>query len=172
MRILNTGNLFVADPYNDNHIRLFREFEESNNIQKSFTSYLEEIKIFNQKRGIQSKEVYNMLQSSENEINYVVFTMANGIINDSCFIRGERDRKICELYFAPLNKKSRPLLKELCNYVFNRLGMEQIYVSVNSYDKSLKSNLELRGFENIGKVNGQLTFLIGKEDVKEVGRVR
>ena len=164
---MNTKNLFIADPYNDNHIRLFKEFEETNNLRKTITSYLNDIR-----STYTDKDKYDAEQKQLNETKYVVFSMENNAIKDSCFIRGERDIKICELYFSPLKEKNRQLLKDASNYALNRLGMEQIFVLISPNDKNMKINLESRGFENIGNVNGQLTFIKEKEDKKEVGRVK
>lgn len=162
---MNTKNLFFADPYNDNHVKLFNEFEESNKIKNNITSYLNEI------RTLYSKEKYQKLLNEQNETYEIVFSLENDKIKDSCYIRKERDRKICELYFAPLNTtKNRQLLTDVSNYVLDRLGMEQIFVSISPLDKNLQLNLEAKGFENIGTVNGDLTFI--KENKKEVRRVR
>ena len=171
MRELHTESLYIADPYNESHIKLFEEFEEKNGVEKTTTKAWESL------RARFSEEQYKEFQKVQNEITQTVFTMEKDVVKDSCFIRGEQDIKTCELIFAPLKDepKSRPLVGIASNYALNTLGMEQIYVSIDPNDKHLKNCLETKGFEDIGAIeentNSKLTFIKLKEDIKEASRV-
>ncbi len=167
---MSVENLLIANPYNDNHMKLFDKFEKINHLSEKNTSYTSFMKSI---RLAYSEEDYQKIQWKKNEIYQIVFSMEKNQIKDSCYIREERDRKICELYFAPLNtEKNRQILTDVSNYVLDKLGMEQVFVSISPLDSKLKSSLELKGFENIGIVNGELKFIKGKEEKLEMGRVR
>ncbi len=166
--MLNTERLYIANPYDDDNIELYEEFEKKNEITTKTSTYLKEIRV------AYSKEMYESLEKSKNEINQNLYIMKDSKIIDSCYIKAEKDRKVCELFFAPLKiePKNRTLLSTVSNYVFNILGMEEIFISIDTQDKNLKSNLEVKGFENLGEVNGKLTYLKEKEEIREMKRAR
>lgn len=168
---MHTESLYIADPYNESHIKMFQEFEEKNQVEKTTSETLESLRDkFDEKK-------YKEIQKYQNEILQTIFTMEQDEIKDSCFIRGEKDIKTCELIFAPLKEepRSRTLVGLASNYALNNLGMEQIFVSINPNDKYLKHSLESKGFEDIGAIeensNSKLTFIKVKEDTKEASRV-
>ncbi|MBQ8131361.1 MAG: hypothetical protein IJ193_02600 [Bacilli bacterium] len=168
---MHTESLFIADPYNESHIKMFAEFEERNGVEKTTTEAWESL------RAKFSEEQYKEFQKVQNEIMQTIFTMENDSVKDSCFIRGEQDIKTCELIFAPLKEepRGRQLVGIASNYALNTLGMEQIYVSINPNDKNLRNSLISKGFEDIGTIeensSSKLTFIKLKEDMKEASRV-
>lgn len=166
--MLNTERLYIANPYDDSNIELYEEFENKNEITTKTSTNLKEIRV------AYSKEMYESLEKNRNEINQYLYIMNDSSIIDSCFIKGEKDRKVCELFFAPLKiePKNRTLLTSVSNYVFNVLGMEEIFISIDNKEKNLKTNLESKGFENLGEVNGKMTYLKEKEETKEMKRAK
>lgn len=164
---MNTKNLFIADPFNDEHIQLFKEFEKDND-KKPVTTYLTGIR-----KAYDSKEVFKKVENANNELNVIVFTMANNQMKDYCYIKGEKDRKVCELFFAQSNsnQSSRPIMERVSNYVLDIMGMEQVYVSLTKDEKKLYSQLINHGYEDIGEVNGKITFIKEKEDIYEMSKV-
>ena len=98
---MHTESLFIADPYNESHIKMFAEFEERNGVEKTTTEAWESL------RAKFSEEQYKEFQKVQNEIMQTIFTMENDSVKDSCFIRGEQDIKTCELIFAPLKEEPR-----------------------------------------------------------------
>lgn len=172
MNSLNTERFFIADPYNETHINLFDEFEKKNQITTKTSTYLNEIKTK------YTKEEYEIAKKSKNEIEQSLFLLENNTteepnIIDSCHIMGEKDRKICYIYFAPLqnNYKSRRLVSLATDYIFNSLGMEEVFVSAQTEDKRLTTNLEQAGYSSLGEENNVCTYLKEKEDIKTKGRL-
>ncbi len=166
---MNTNNILVADPFNEEHIKLFNDFEINNfNNKMPVTTYLTEIK-----KAYDNKSIYNELQNKSNELNIIVFEMNEKQIKDYCYIKGEKDRKVCELFFAHLNspKTNRTFLQKVSNYVLDILGMELVNVSINQEDKTLYSQLKSNGYEDIGEVNGKTTFIKEKEEIYENSKV-
>lgn len=165
---MNTKNLFIADPFNDEHIKLFEEFESINNDKKPVSTYLTGIR-----KAYDSKESFKKVENANNELNVIAFTMSDNKMKDYCYIKGEKDRKVCELFFAQLNsnQNTRPIMQKVSNYVLDIMGMEQVYVSLTRDEKKLYSQLTNNGYEDIGEVNGKVTFIKEKEDVYEMSKV-
>lgn len=162
---MSTEKLFIIDPYNDEHLKLFDEFEKENNIPTKTSTYFKELR-----KKITRKE-YEHQQKTSNEINQNLFFQHKDL-KDSCAIQGERDIKLCNLSFAKLKKniKNRPLLPLAIDYAFTVLAMEDIFITISTQDKNLKLNLEHSGFENLGEENGKITYLKEKENIKSIGR--
>lgn len=165
---MNTKNLFIADPFNDEHIKLFEEFESINNDKKPVSTYLTGIR-----KAYDSKESFKKVENANNELNVIAFTMSDNKMKDYCYIKGEKDRKVCELFFAQLNsnQNTRPIMQKVSNYVLDIMGMEQVYVSLTRDEKKLYSQLTSHGYEDIGEVNGKITFIKEKEDIYEMSKV-
>lgn len=165
---MNTKNLFIADPFNDEHIKLFEEFESVNNTKKPVITYLTGIR-----KAYDNKESFNKIENINNELNIITFTMDDNKMKDYCYIKGEKDRKVCELFFAQLNSNpnSRPIMKKVSDYVLNKMGMELVNVSLTADERKLYSQLTSNGYEDIGEVNGKITLIKEKEDVYEMSKV-
>lgn len=166
---MNTNNIFVADPFNEKHIKLFDEFENINNkLKKPVTTYLTGIR----KAYCDKNSFYN-IQKDSNEINVIAFMQKEHKMQDYCYIKCEKDRKVCELFFAHLKspKQVRPIMQKISDYVLNTMGMELISISISDDEKYLYSQLKNYGFEDIGEVNGKLTLIKEKEDIYEMSKV-
>lgn len=164
---MNTEKLFIADPYNEEHIKMFSDFELTNSITTKTSTYLKSMK------EKYTKDEYDEYLKESNIITQSLFLEDNSIIKDCCYINGEKDRKACTLYFSPLKEetKNRRLISIASDYVFNALGMEEVFINANTNDTNLVSNLKSKGFESLGEENGVITFLKEKEDEKEIGKV-
>ncbi len=164
---MNTDNFFIADPYKDEHIKLFMDFENANDYKRPVTTYLTGI------RKAYDKESYNKIVRNNNELNIIIFMMNKNKMSDYCYIKGEKDRKVCELFFAHLNfpSKNRHIMEKASFYALNILGMEQVFVSIAQEEKDLYHQLINSGYEDIGEVNGKRTLIKEKEEIKEVSKV-
>lgn len=164
---LSTEKFFIADPYNEKHIQLFEQFENKHSISTTETSRLKEI------ASLYSKTEYQIITKESNNVEQILFLESNDSIVDTCHIQGEKDIKTCTLYFSPINNlaRNRPLLTLSLDYVFNVLGMEEIFVATTTTDKNLRGNLESRGFENLGEDSGNIIFLKEKEIIQKTGRI-
>lgn len=170
---MSTERFFLADPYNETHVNLFDKFEQDHQIITKTSTYLCET------TTKYSKEEYEQESKQQNEIAQSLFLLQSedtgetNKITDSCHIMGEKDRKICYIYFAPIKvaSKNRKLVSLATDYAFNGLGMEEIFVCANTDDKALISNLEQENFASLGAENDSITYLKEREQVKEKGRV-
>ena len=160
-----TNKFFIADPYNDNHIKLFEAFEKKNDRKKTISKHLKEI----QKKY--DKRLYDKVVLNSNDINETLFDINNDEVDYYTHISGEKDRKVCELFFVGLKDKNKmnKVIKNVTDYALNNLGMEQIFVST-TYEDKIRESLLNNGYEDIGDVNGKDTFLREKIDVKEIGK--
>ncbi len=162
-----TSKPFIADPYNEEHIRLFTDFEKKNNIEPGLSLYL------NDMRKKYTKEEYERFQKESNKVYKTLFIEENSSIKDYCSISGEKDRKTSILDLVKLKEpiRNRTIISETLNYAFNVLGMEEVFVMSKEEDANLIHNLETKGFESLGEDDGVITYMKEKEEIKEVGKI-
>ena len=146
--------LFVADPYNDEQLKMISEFEIENGLKNNFSLYLKEIS------KKYSKEEYNYMIKSSNEIQEYLFLNEDGKIIDSCSLNAYKDIKSCYLQLPDSKKISqrKKLLSLATEHAF-RLGMLEVFATINSYDRALYEILEIDGYENLGEENGIVSFV-------------
>ena len=166
---MSTNSYKVASPYETNHIKLFNDFESHNDNRFPVTQYLIET------RDKYSKEEYDKNIMNNNEMNIIVFSMDKDKIKDYCWIREERDIKLCELLPAQLNKtpRTREIMDIASNYAFNREGMERVFVSIEKSD-NLYNQLLNEGYIDLDKVDETSNKNIlqkEKEDMIEMSKV-
>ena len=162
---MSTERFFIADPYNDEHIRLITDFEETNGITTVTSTLLKNI------RQTRTEEKYKEEVKQSNEIHQSLFLQNEENITDTCHVQAEKDMKSCRIFFAPINMRSRRLVPLATDYAFEVLGMEDVFVTVDgSTDHELIENLELNGFENLGENDGNIMYLKEKQFDKEQER--
>lgn len=162
---MSTERFFIADPYNDEHIRLFANFEEANGITTVTSTLLKNI------RQTRTEDKYKEEVKQSNEIHQSLFLQDEEQITDTCHVQAEKDMKSCRIFFAPINMRSRRLVPLATDYAFEVLGMEDVFVTVDgSTDHELMENLELNGFENLGENDGNIMYLKEKQFDKEQER--
>ena len=162
---MSTERFFIADPYNDEHIRLITDFEETNGITTVTSTLLKNI------RQTRTEEKYKEEVKKSNEIHQSLFLQNEENITDTCHVQAEKDMKSCRIFFAPINMRSRRLVPLATDYAFEVLGMEDVFVTVDgSTDHELIENLELNGFENLGENDGNIMYLKEKQFDKEQER--
>ena len=153
---MNTNKLTVVSPYNNEHMELLDNFERDNNLTTDATTALLTT------RGQFTEEEYQEHLSKDNEISLTLYTGQKSI-TDACIIHVSKDIKTCNIYYAPLSqKKKRPIIDLAADYALNVLGMEEVFVSIKTTEKSLIDSLE-QSFENLGEENGYVTYLKEKE---------
>ena len=150
--------VLTIDPYNDEHLRMIFDYEKENNQSSKTLKYLEDI------RNKYTKEEFFIQQKTSNSINENLVLIENNKIKDSCYLQGEKDIKLCTMFFSPTSTRS--LINKATNYSLENLGMEEVFVQINESEKNLKNNLEKLGFENIGNENDKIIFLKEKEETK------
>lgn len=151
---MSTERFFIADPYNDEHIRMIAAFEEANEITTVTSTLLRNI------RQTRTEEKYREEVKESNEIHQSLFLQNDEEITDTCHVQAEKDMKSCRIFFAPISLKNRRLIALATEYAFNVLGMEDVFVTVDgTTDHQLMENLELNGFENLGENDGDIMYL-------------
>ena len=162
---MSTERFFIADPYNDEHIRLIAGFEETNGITTVTSTLLRNI------RQTRTEDKYKEEVKQSNEIHQSLFLQDDEKITDTCHVQAEKDMKSCRIFFAPINMRARRLVPLATDYAFEVLGMEDVFVTVDgSTDHELIENLELNGFENLGENDGNIMYLKEKQFDKEQER--
>lgn len=161
MRALSTERLYLANPYNRNHLNLIQSFEKEHDITSSASTFIGEIctKF--------SEEEYEQRKKQDNEINEIIFIESNSKIKDLCQIQGEKDVKICYVTFAPIKvSKKRQLVTLATDYAMNTLHMQEVFMRILPEDRSMLQILTNQGFENLGEDRGTIIFL--KDYVEEL----
>ena len=159
---MNTEKLFLVDPYNVEHIRLIKKFEEENEMETSIIDSL-----FKDTSN-ETKEEYEKNNKESNEINISLFLEDSSTIKDMCIIQGVKDRKSCNITFSKLKtkQKSRKLITLSTDFALNTLGMQEAFISVSASDKNMLNYLSSKGFESLGEENGKVIYLKEKEEIE------
>lgn len=161
---MSTERFFIADPYNDEHIRLIAAFEEANGITTVTSTLLRNI------RQTRTEEKYKEEVKESNEIHQSLFLQDEEVITDSCHIQAEKDMKSCRIFFAPISTgRNRKLIPLATDYAFDVLGMEDVFVTVNASgsEQELAENLEHNGYESLGENDGNIMYLKEKQFIQE-----
>ena len=155
--VLSKEKLFIADPYNDTHIKAIINFEKENNIEKKISEELERIK-----SSTPRKQYIENVENS-NDLSLYIYLEEENKIKDGCFIQGEKEIKKCKIVFAPIHTLSRKKMIRLVEkYAFKILGMEEVFLEVDQRDKTTITYLESR-YENLGEDNEKILFLKEKK---------
>ena len=162
---MNIERLFLLDPYNDAHLDKIIVFENENNITDKPSLYIKKIR-----ESISKEDYYD---PNKNELEEIIFTEKNNKITDCCYIQGEKDIKQCKI--TPLNindkNKIRHLVENATNYALDTLGMEEVFIKADYNDNSMINYLELKGFENLGEIEGSILLLKEKEEKENSQRM-
>ena len=158
------NKVLIINPIKREDIELLNKFDEENNVVTS--------KEIHTKNTTMSEKEYRELQRKSNEIEQQLAIEQNGTISEICYISGVKDIKQCTLSFESKNKSvSKKILKAGINYAFNTIGMETIFINVDTDNQKLIKLLDNEGFINIGEVKGKNTFLKEKEII-EIGSMK
>lgn len=146
--------LLVANPYNEEELKLIKAFESENDLGNSLTLHLQEIS------SNYSKDEYEQMIKGANEVEQYLFLDEEGKIVECCSLMAYRDIKSCYLSLSKSKKinRSRKLLTLATEHAFN-LGMLEIFATANIYDRALHELLEIDGYENLGEENGITSFV-------------
>lgn len=155
---MNTERLFLLDPYNDSHLEKITVFENENNCSDKPSDYIKKIR--------ETKSQFDYFDTNKNELEEIIFTEKSGKITDCCYIQGERDIKQCKVIPLNINDKNRKrhLVELATNYALDTLGMEEVFVAASEDSNNMINYLELKGFENLGEVSGNILLLKEKEE--------
>ena len=144
-------NIIELDPYNDSQLEEIKAFEDENNCLDKLSKNIIEIQKNN------SREEY--YDSNKNEFEKIIITEENSAIIDCYYIHGEKDIKQCKIIPITKNNKKRKTVEKVTDYALKNLGMEEVFIPISKENESMITYLELRGYENLGEVEGNILFL-------------
>lgn len=167
MNKLSTERLLIVDPYDEQHRKMLRKFEEENNITRKLSDQLEKL------CTSVPKETYLAEKKIKNEIEENLFLEKESKIIDMCHLHVEKDIKIGRMNLAPIQnkEKSRKIIPLVKDYAFNTLKVEEIFIEVFSNDKNLIAYLNAHDYENLGEQDGKIIYLREKEEEKDIQRM-
>ena len=171
------GQLFIVNPYDDNHIALVQEFEEK--VEYDLPRKVSDILL--QIRDTMSQEEYEEKLQSGNESVFNLFLLQDGVLKDSCCVEVNRDTRSCELDFmspseATNKRTTERLLTLATDFAESNLGMENIELTMMNRGEDMKSYLGELGYTAVntryGMGEGSTSFVKTAGKVNESSRVR
>ena len=154
--------LIIVDPYNEQQMRMLKEFDNGNIYDQ-----------LNTLRVSISKDDYLALEKEKNEIDSYLFLEKEGKIIDKCQIHIEKDIKLGRINLSVTSSKNVKKMLSLINATaFHTLKIEELFVEVGLGDNRLTSFLLSESYENLGVLDDKMIFLKEKEEVNEVQRMR
>ena len=110
---MSTERLLVIDPYNDNHQRMLKDFEEKNDILIRMSEQLGIL------RSSVPQETYLAEKKLKNEIEENLFLEKDSEIIDMCHLHAEKDIKIGRMNLAPIKAKEKTSLSAGLSKLFS-----------------------------------------------------
>lgn len=155
---MSTEKIFLANPYNEEHLKLIDEYEIKSGNGRKMTSRLNNI------RATYTKEEYLDQRKNKNEIEEILLSMKDSKIFGVCYIVGERDIKTCRITFFSDISKHRKLIIQATEYALNNLGFQEVFIKIDKNYKQIIDYLSTHGFESLGEENNTIIFLKEKEE--------
>lgn len=147
--------LIILNPYDTSHIKLLMNYEKEKNVStKSLETVLKV-------RETLTENEFQELRKKSNDLEMSLLIEDSGKVKDLCLLQGEKDRKICKLFFTPVapKTKSRKLLSLATEFALNNLNMESVFVITDESDKVMHASLEEKGFECLGLEKDSIIYL-------------
>lgn len=153
-----TKSLLIANPFDNNHIGLINSYEKVHNLNKVITERLCTI------RDSSQPQEYESSLRKANEFEQFAFIKEDGTITSGCELHGYKDIKSCYLTLLPATsqKAKKALIKAVTQYSFQGLGMEEIFISINSDDNSTSLAIIESGYEDLGEESGITSYIADK----------
>lgn len=147
-------SLLVADPYNNKQLEMISSFESENELGGVLTNRLREIP----KRV--TREKYEQFQRTSNELEQILLLSDGEQVIDYCLLNAYRDIRSCYLTLptSKMVSKSKKMYSLATEYA-QGLGMLEVFINVESYDRALQESLEIEGYESLGSENGITSFV-------------
>ena len=155
-----TERVFLMNPYDENHMRMLKGFEQKNNLGNKLSEQLKTIRLS------VSQEEYIAQNREMNEIEDNLFIEKDDQIVDMCHLHIEKDIKIGHINLAPIQKKEnvKKMISLACDYAFNTCNVKDVFIEVEKEDKALIHYLDSHNYENLGGEKGHIIFLKEKEE--------
>lgn len=148
----NKARLLIANPYNDIHLELIKEFEASldNHLPYQTSDILMDI------RKKQSEEDYIKAKQNSRQIEENVYLIQDGKLKSSCYIEGNRDTKKCTFsYITPKQYQQegygKQMLEMAFEYVSIFLGIDTVELEIAKRNKPSIRLAKRAGFTKTGE---------------------
>ena len=157
---MSIDSLLQADPFNSGQINKIIEFENNNELDHRVSNS------FIQIQNNYSKHEYSEFNKNKNEIEVYLLLEDNNTIKDMCHIKGEKDRKACNISIVPLkdNPRNRKILSLATSFSLNEMKMEEVFIKVKPDNRNVINYLTNQEYENLGEEQGYILFLKEKEE--------
>ena len=149
----------VANPYNEEHINMFKEYEQKYQLSNSTSDDLLQI------RNMLSESEYKKLEQQRPEVVKTLFTSINGRIISVAHLTGEKDLRRCRITIdsTPNTKAKERLLTEAENYAFINLRMAEVAVLQETGNSISPNYFKQHGFDDLGTISGMRVYTKSKE---------
>lgn len=161
---MSVKKIFPLDPYNIEHLKIIEEIINNSDFETYFCNELLSI------RNNFSKEEYLTTKKKANEIEEILLIEDNSKLIDYCYIRGEKDLKLCQIAFPKVGINYKGSISLVTMYAQNDLNFEEIFIKLNVNDKNNSKKLQELGFEFIGEEAGNIIFLKEKDQKLSIQR--
>lgn len=151
-------SLMIASPYDNKCLNMIANYEQSNNLSDAITKQLIRI------RATIEEEKYEKSNMLSNEITQFLFLKDNDKVVAGCQMHGYRDMRDCYLSLLPStsSKATANLLQNVTTYIFDCLGMEQVFVEIDDQDKKNAFALIDANYESLGSDGKKTQYMIEK----------
>lgn len=147
--------LITLDPYNEAHRSIMNQSSKKD-VFKSFMSL----------SSVCSKEEFEKIKNSKNEIFECLLKVEQSEIKNYCIFTGTKDNRFVQMNMEnPLDNK---FLEESMNYAFQVLNA----YTLTMLSDAESSALESLGFESLGEDNGMFTYVKEQELNLQVEKIR
>lgn len=155
-----TKSLLIANPFDSNHIGLINSYEKDHNLNNAITEKLCEIRDSNQ------QQEYEFSLRKANELEQFAFIKEDEKVTAGCELHGYKDIKSCYLTLLPATsqKSKKALVQAITQYSFQGLGMEEVFISINSDDNSTSLAIMESGYEDLGEESGITSYIADKNN--------
>lgn len=145
----------VASPYNNEHIKLIKEYETRNGLKNSTSEYLQKT------RNMMSEIDYKQLEQERPEILKTLLFLNGEKVMTIAHLMGEKDRKVCQMTMDNTSspKWQEKLLEEAENYAFTTLGMEEIVFLQEEGTHIPTTYFSNHEFDDLGLENGMQVYM-------------
>ena len=146
------GKIIAINPYNKNHIKLIKEFEQEQQLDSSISNSLNEIS------SSQTEKEYQLSKKQSNTIEDYFILEEESKVKGLCHLYGEKDRKYCRISFPSLfpKQKIKSIILLVTNYAMENLDMVEVLIDIDKNAKDIKTYLEKNGYENLGEESSKI----------------
>ena len=152
-------SLLIANPYDNKHIELIKNYETALFQDHGVSHTIETTKDKYTESG------YNDYARTSNEVEQFLFLEEDSTLISGCMIDCYKDIKSCYLTLLPSKNETtkKMMLQVTTSYAIKGLGMEEVFININSSDTKTALAILESSFEDLGEDNGTNIYLVDKD---------